>query len=160
MYQQRTTDVAVFESGMEVGVPTTIIMAPTVFGIGSGPVNKLSIQIPTLIRRSLQYDQAVVVGDGAGEWDHVHIADLAELFELVLEKVLSEEESIPSGEDGLLFAETGRHTWLEISQGIASTGHDLKAIGTEGVRNVSLEEATTWSANGSLQVRELGFASK
>jgi hypothetical protein len=135
-------------------------MAPTIFGIGTGPVNKLSIQIPALIQRSLQYDQAVVVGDGAGEWDHVHIADLAELFELVLAKVLSGEDSVPRGEDGLLFAETGRHSWMEISKGIASTGHELKALDTEGVRNVSLEEATAWSANGSLQVRELGFASK
>lgn len=135
-------------------------MAPTIFGIGTGPANKLSIQIPALIRRSLQYDQAVVVGDGAGEWDHVHIADLADLFEIVLEKVLSGEDSVPRGEEGLLFAETGRHTWLEISQGIASTGHELKTLGIEGVRRVPLEEATAWSANGSRQVRELGFASK
>ncbi|OGE56666.1 hypothetical protein PENARI_c003G08871 [Penicillium arizonense] len=158
-YKQRTTDLAVFNTGLETGVKTTIIMAPTIFGIGTGPAKKLSIQIPTLIRRSLEYNQAVVIGDGAGEWDHIHISDLTSLFELALFKVLNGED-VPYGKEGVLFAETGRHTWLDISKAIASVGQELKALDTEGVRIVSLDEATAWSVNGSRQVRELGFASK
>ncbi|KAJ5128618.1 hypothetical protein N7448_002334 [Penicillium atrosanguineum] len=159
-YKQRTTDLAVFNTGIELDIKTTIIMAPTIFGLGTGPVNQLSIQIPALVRQSMEYDQAVVISDGAGGWDHVHIADLAELFEIVLVAVLKGDEDVPYGATGLLFAETGRHTWMEISQGIASAGQELRALTTDGVRSVSLEEATSWSANGSQQVRELGFASK
>lgn len=100
-----------------------------------------------------------MIGDGAGEWDHIHISDLTSLFELVLFKLLNGED-VPYGKEGLLFAETGRHTWLDISKDIASVGQELKALDTEGVRMVSLDEATAWSVNGSRQVRELGFASK
>ncbi|KAJ5771400.1 uncharacterized protein N7511_003451 [Penicillium nucicola] len=157
-YKQRTTDLAVFNSGLEQNVKTTIIMAPTIFGKGTGPANSLSIQIPALIRQSVKYKQAVVIGDGAGEWDHVHISDLTLLFEIVLFKILNGEQ-VPYGKEGLLFAETGRHTWLDISQGIALVGQQLNILDTEGVRSVSLDEATAWSVNGSRQVRELGFAS-
>ncbi|OGM46626.1 NAD dependent epimerase/dehydratase family protein [Aspergillus bombycis] len=157
-YQQRTTDLAVFRTGIDLSVKTTIIMAPTIFGIGTGPVNRLSIQIPTLIRRALQYGHAVVIGDGQAEWDHVHIADLVTLFELVLVKVLK-GENVPYGAQGLLFAETGRHTWMDVSRGIAAAGSELGLLATDEVRGVSLPEAAAWAANGSEQVRELGFAS-
>jgi hypothetical protein len=42
-YAQRTTDVAVVETGKKEGVPTTIIMSPTIYGIGSGKFNRLTI---------------------------------------------------------------------------------------------------------------------
>ncbi|GAB1197795.1 hypothetical protein APSETT444_007098 [Aspergillus pseudonomiae] len=157
-YKQRTTDLAVFRTGLDLSVKTTIIMAPTIFGIGTGPVNRLSIQIPALIRRALQYGHAVVIGDGQAEWDHVHIADLVTLFELVLVKVLKGED-VPYGAQGLLFAETGRHTWMDVSRGIAAAGSELGLLATDEVRSVSLPEAAAWAANGSEQVRELGFAS-
>ncbi|KAJ5301291.1 hypothetical protein N7508_006154 [Penicillium antarcticum] len=157
-YKQRTTDLAVFNTGLETNIKTTIIMAPTIFGKGTGPANNLSIQIPALIRRSLEYKQAVVINDGAGEWDHIHISDLTSLFEIVLFKVRTGEH-VPDGKEGLLFAETGRHTWLDISKDIASVGKELKVLDSEGVHNVSLDEATAWSVNGNVQVRELGFAS-
>lgn len=144
---------------MDLSVKTTIIMAPTIFGIGTGPVNRLSIQIPALIRRALHYGHAVVIGDGQAEWDHVHIADLVTLFELVLVKVLKGED-VPYGAKGLLFAETGRHTWMDVSRGIAAAGSELGLLATDEVRSVSLPEAAAWASNGSAQVRELGFASK
>jgi nucleoside-diphosphate-sugar epimerase len=150
----------VFRTGIDLAVKTTIIMAPTIFGIGTGPVNRLSIQIPALVRQALHYGHGVVVGDGQGEWDHVHIADLVTLFELVLVKVLNGSDDVPYGAKGILFAETGRHTWMDVSKGIAAAGVELGLLKTYEVRSVHLSEAATWSANGSEKVRELGFASK
>ncbi|KAK9233872.1 hypothetical protein V1525DRAFT_414956 [Lipomyces kononenkoae] len=158
-YKQRTTDLAVFQIGRALAVKTTIVKPPTIFGLGTGPINKLSIQIPGLIRRALQYGQAVVIGDGHGQWDHVHIEDLVRLFELVLIKVLNGGEDVPYGLKGLLFAETGRHTWLDISKAIGAAGVELGALKTDEVRSVPLAEAAAWVASGSEQVRELGFAS-
>ncbi|KAF5865541.1 hypothetical protein ETB97_003385 [Aspergillus alliaceus] len=158
-YKQRTTDLAVFRTGLDLSVKTTIIMAPTIFGVGTGPVNQLSIQIPALARRALHYGHAVVIGDGQGEWDHVHIADLVALFELVLEKVLAGADDVPYGARGLLFAETGRHSWMDVSHGIAAAGFEIGLLKTDQVQSVSLSEAASWAPNGSAQVRELGFAS-
>jgi len=159
-YPQRAGDLAVFSTGIELGVKTTIIMPPNIFGFGTGPGNKLSIQIPDLVRTAIKLGQAVVIGDGTGEWDHVHVEDLAELYELVLRKVLNGDEDVPYGANGMLFAETGRHTWMDVSKGVASAGLELGALPTDEVRSVSLEEAASWNAYVSKQLRELGFASK
>ncbi|OQD73586.1 hypothetical protein PENDEC_c014G05107 [Penicillium decumbens] len=158
-YPQRAGDLAVFSTGIELGVKTTIIMPPNIFGFGTGPGNKLSIQIPDLVRTAIKLGQAVVIGDGTGEWDHVHVEDLAELYELVLRKVLNGDEDVPYGANGMLFAETGRHTWMDVSKGVASAGLELGALPTDEVRSVSLEEAASWNAYVSKQLRELGFAS-
>jgi nucleoside-diphosphate-sugar epimerase len=78
----------VFETGVELGVKTYIVMPPTIFGIGTGLLNKLSIQAPTILRSAIKAGQAEVIGDGKAQWDHVHIADLVLLYELILSKLL------------------------------------------------------------------------
>jgi nucleoside-diphosphate-sugar epimerase len=155
-YDQRTTDITIIDTAKEVGVKTYIIIAPTIFGIGTGHFNRLSIQIPLLIRLAIRFGQAQVIGEGKGEWDHVHIADLLLLFELILSKVLK-GEALPSNERGIYFAETGRHTWLELSRAIAAAGHELGALKTDEVKSVALEEAASWF--GSNFPTEPAFAS-
>lgn len=36
----------------------------------------------------LQLGQAVVVGDGAGAWDYVHVKDLADLYSIMVPEIL------------------------------------------------------------------------
>jgi nucleoside-diphosphate-sugar epimerase len=45
-YPQRDSELAVIDTGIETGVVTTIIQSPTIYGPGSGPGNKASLQIP------------------------------------------------------------------------------------------------------------------
>jgi len=156
VYPQRTTDIAVVETGLKEGIKTTIIMSPTIYGVGTGLGNKLSIQIPTIMRKSGQVD---VIGEGKAEWDFVHLEDLMELYEIVLEKVVKGEE-VPTGEMGTLFSATGRYSWLELSKGVAGALFQLGAIKTDEVRTVSIEEAAERWGGGQLLFAELGFASK
>jgi nucleoside-diphosphate-sugar epimerase len=156
-YDQRTTDMAIIDTANEVGVKTYIIVAPTIFGTGTGHFNKFSIQIPIITRQAIKSGQAEVIGEGKGEWDHVHIADLVLLYELILSKVLKGED-LPCLQRGIYFAETGRHTWLELSQGVAAAGLDLGALKTDKVKSVTLEEAARWFG-GSASFAELAFAS-
>ncbi|KAE9362934.1 NAD(P)-binding protein [Stipitochalara longipes BDJ] len=158
VYAQRTTDLAIVESGLALGVKTTIIMSPTIYGVGTGLGNTLSIQVPTIMRASLKSGQVGVVGDGKGEWDYVHIADLASLYEIVLSRVIKGED-IPSGENGILFSGTGRYTWIELSRGIAGALFKLGAIKTDEVKSTSIEEAADRWSGGLLLRAELGFAS-
>lgn len=162
-YAQRTTDVAVVKAGVAVGVKTYIIMSPTIYGRGTGPFNQLSIQIPTIIKRALLSGQTPVLGTGSEGWDHVHIADLADLYELLLTKLLAGED-LPNGEQGIYFSENGHHTWRSVSEGVAKAGVKLGALKTADVKELSLEE---WGAGSSsavmpanLQTTELGFASR
>jgi nucleoside-diphosphate-sugar epimerase len=113
IYPQRTTDIAVVETGLAAGVKTTIIMSPTIYGFGTGLFNKLSIQIPALLRAAIKAGQVKMIGEGKGQWDYVHVTDLAKLYEILLVKILKGEE-IPTGEKGILFSGTGRYSWAEL----------------------------------------------
>ena len=102
------------------------------------------------------------MGNGKGVWGHVHIADLVELYEIIVERVLA-GGTLPSGEHGFYFSENEHHTWLDIAQGI---GDALAAEGvtqTAQVKSLSLEEAANkWArwAGADQALTELSFASK
>lgn len=147
------------ETGLKVDVKTYIIMSPTIYGLGSGFFHTLSIQVPTMIREALKAGQAEVIGNGKAYWDHVNISDLVLLYEVILASVIAGKD-VPSGEKGIFFSETGEHTWLELSQGIAKAGLELKALKSTDVRSITLPEgADKWGA-GNVSRTELGFASK
>jgi nucleoside-diphosphate-sugar epimerase len=158
-YAQRTTDLVVVKTGLEVGVKTYIIMSPTIYGIGSGLFNNQSIQIPIMVRTAKAAGQAQMIGRGEAEWDHVHIDDLAVLYELILSKVIGGEQ-VPSGEKGIFFSETGRHSWVDVSREIAKAGVEVGALSTDEVKIISLKEAADLWNSGNEFVCELGFASK
>ncbi|TVY45303.1 Uncharacterized protein LOCC1_G003149 [Lachnellula occidentalis] len=158
VYAQRTTDITVVETGLSAGVKTTIVMSPTIYGVGSGLFNKLSIQVPRLLRTAIQAGYSAMVGDGKGVWDYVHVADLARLYELLLNKVLKGEE-LPSGEKGILFSATGSYSWAELANGIGSALAELGAIKTSEVKSISLSEAAGKWWEGEETIVELCFAS-
>ena len=159
VYPQRTTDLVTVQTGLEVGVPTTIIMSPTIYGVGSGLFNKLSIQVPTMMRSAIKSGQAIMVGEGREIWDYVHIADLARLYELLVLKIVADEQ-IPTGESGILFSAAGRYSWGELSENVAKSLFTVGAIKTDVVRSVDLEEAAKQYKSPALLYTELGYSSK
>ncbi|KAF8850555.1 NAD(P)-binding protein [Acephala macrosclerotiorum] len=157
VYAQRTTDIAAIDTGFPLGVQTHLIMSPTIYGIGSGEFNKVSIQVPRLIRASLKAGQALVIGDGKGVWNYVHIDDLADLYVILLQKIL-DGEKVPVGEQ-ILFSETGTFSWIDLSRGIADALYRLGAIKTADVKQITLEDAASHLFDGNLLGTELGFTS-
>lgn len=135
-YHQRTTELGVIDRSLELGVRTVVVMPPLVFGRGKGLFNKVSVQIPVYVEAALRRGQAVVVGEGSGELDHVHVEDLADLYAILVEEILEDGGvRLPQRKKGILFASNGRHTWMEVAQRVAH------AMGGEGrVVSVSLEE--------------------
>lgn len=158
-YAQRQTDLTVIETGLKVGVKTYLIMSPLIYGIGTGHFHQQSIQVPAMIKAALKTKQAEVIGDGKASWDHVHIGDLASLYEIIVQKLLAGED-LPSGEKGIYFSATGHHTWLELAQGLADALFTLGVSKTEEVKSMSLEEAAERWTGGDTLLAELGFASK
>ena len=65
-----------------------------IHGIGTGHFNELSIQIPIIIRHSMNVQQVEVIGEGKGIWDHVHVEDLGMLYEILVVKIPAEEELV------------------------------------------------------------------
>ncbi|CAI7659069.1 unnamed protein product [Penicillium crustosum] len=153
----RRSDVAIVEIGRRLAVPTFILMSPLIYGVGTGLFNKLSIQIPAMARGAIQAQRAEVVGDGSQRWGNIHIADLGDLYELLLSKIPL-GDNISSGENGIYFTVADEHMWMDIAKGIASVG---SATGTlkSGVESVSLQEAADRWMNGNTIFTETVFAS-
>lgn len=157
-YGQRTAELGVIDAGLENGVKTLVIMSPTIYGRGTGSFNCLTIQIPMFIRSTLSSGQAVMIGDGRGVWDHVHIEDLARLYELALVEILAGGKNVPFGKEGIIFSGNGRHTWGSVAQGVADAAYALGKIKSKQVQSASLAEGATWFGLDELMI-ELGFAS-
>ena len=158
-YPQRTIDLIVVQTGNEVGVKVHIIMSPLIYGLGSGHFNISSIQVPGMIRAALEAKRAEVIGQGKGVWDHVHIADLVLLYEIMVVKLLS-GESLPNGEQGIYFSEAGQQSWMDVAQALAGSLYQAGVTQTGEVTSMGLEEASSKWTGGDTLLAELGFASK
>ncbi|KAF5489037.1 Uncharacterized protein CGCS363_v012707 [Colletotrichum siamense] len=156
-YGQRTTDIAVVKTGERTGVTTYIMMPPTIYGRGKGYFNQGSMQIPSIIRGSIKAGVPLHVGDGTCRLGHVHVTDLALLYELVLSKILAGDH-IPSGRKGIYFSNTGSHNWLDIARGVGKAGVKLGALKSAEPKSVSLEEAYTTVLPAPPQVVEMNYA--
>ncbi|GKZ25947.1 hypothetical protein AbraIFM66951_002058 [Aspergillus brasiliensis] len=153
-YAQRTTELGVIETGLELGVKTLVIMSPIIYGNGTGLFNRVSIHTGYM-KAMLDIGHAVVVGDGTGVWDHVHIEDLADLYRLVLLDILEREgKTLPTGKKGIMFSANGRHSWLEYSQLVADSCYERGLLSDRKVHHIDLDEAA------SILMPRLGFASE
>ncbi|TIC90546.1 Uncharacterized protein CH35J_011860 [Colletotrichum higginsianum] len=156
-YGQRTTDVAVVKTGERTGVKTYIMMPPTIYGRGTGFFNQGSMQIPSVIRAAVKAGVPAYVGDGTARLGHVHVTDLALLYELVFGKVLAGEE-IPSGRRGIYFSNTGSHNWRDIAGHVGRAGVALGALKAAEPRSVSLDEVAAKWLKAPPQVAEMNYA--
>jgi len=84
------------------GLRAAIIAPSTIYGIGSGFGNKVSSQIPSVIKASVARGQAGWVGPRDDVvWSSVHIQDLVDLYLLVLDGL--EKGTIEHGKAGGLY---------------------------------------------------------
>ncbi|PLB49935.1 NAD dependent epimerase/dehydratase [Aspergillus steynii IBT 23096] len=157
-YAQRVTDVVVIDEGHRFASKTYIIMPPTVYGNGTGMFKKQSHQIPTLIRSAIKVGYSEYIGSGEAELGHVHVTDLARLFVLLVAKV-SAGETAPSGQQGIYFANTGTHRWVDVAGVIAKVGFELGVLKSAVPRSISLEEGGQKFADGDVGFAEACFAS-
>ncbi|KYQ91839.1 hypothetical protein DLAC_07641 [Tieghemostelium lacteum] len=106
-----------------------VIIAPsTINGLSSSPFKKNSVQVITMARASVGVGKAGYPQShrhGKDRWNNVHIEDLVELYNLVLQGLI--RKSIPSGvQGGFYFGITNEHTWGEVAHHLAK---ELKKIG-------------------------------
>ena len=113
---------------------SAIVLPPLIYGIGTGFFNRTSVQLPMLVRAALKRKKAEMLGPGEATWDHVHIADLADAYMILLDHLLAaygpnaESGSKPSsylttGRQGYYFAENGRHSWRQLAEKIGEVLH-------------------------------------
>ncbi|GLB41332.1 putative NAD-P-binding protein [Lyophyllum shimeji] len=112
-------------------VKTYIILPCTIYGIATGTLaahgiqNVHSVQIPSLIRASLDRGQGGMVGLGKNRWNNVSIDDVADVY-LVLYDAIRTNPATGHGREGYYFAENGEHTLYDVGKAIAEA---LVALG-------------------------------
>lgn len=158
-YHQRTTDITVVETGEALDVTTYVIMAPTIYGQGTGPFNHYSIQLPAMIADAVKSGAVSVVLDGKTIWSHIHVQDVAGLHLTLLRHICTDSQ-IPCGRKGIYFCETGEHSHLEFSELLAKAAQELGVLPTAEVKEITLQEAGDKLALGSVARAELAFAAK
>jgi len=99
---------------------TAIIIPPNIYGVGTGPVNQISIQTPTLIRFALKHKFAPRIGAGVNWWNNVHVKDLARGYVFLLNEL---ERTSETGWNGYWFAETEEHQWKDIYATLGKVMH-------------------------------------
>ncbi|KAJ3541561.1 hypothetical protein NM208_g4554 [Fusarium decemcellulare] len=158
-YVNRSVDLMVAESGKRLGVNTYSISPPLVFGLGTGFFKTLSAgQLPMLMHSALANGHAPYVGEGAGRWSHVHVQDLAALYEVVLAKALS--GNLSSEGRRIFFAETGSSSFLEVAKAIGKAGLELGVLASDEPVSVPLEKIAEEIFHGQIQWAEMVLASE
>lgn len=158
-YAQRTSELGVVDQGLKSGVKTLVIMSPLIYGPGTGLGNRTTIQVPLYTKSILSSGRAIIVGDGKGVWDHVHVEDLARLYEIVVIKMIEAGQGLPFGKQGIIFSGAGRHSWGEVASGVAQAAYEAGAIKSAEVKSVTLEEGAKALTGGNVLIVELGFSS-
>ncbi|RSL57435.1 hypothetical protein CEP53_006482 [Fusarium sp. AF-6] len=115
--------------------------------------------IPSIIRSAREWGYVGYVGNGSREWDHVHVLDLAALYELLLAKIISGVE-IPSGKAGIFFSAAGRHSWRALANSIAAAGVKLGLLRSDEAKEISIEQAAAAWTHGMFDFVEPGFGSR
>ncbi|KAH9933410.1 uncharacterized protein B0H18DRAFT_644511 [Fomitopsis serialis] len=175
----RNVDLAVIGADEQGYARSYIIIPGIVDGIASGPVfeagiaKKVSIQIPGLIKASLDRKRSGVVGPGKAIWPHIHIDDTADMYIVLFDAITSNPQSAGHGWEGYYFGENGHIFWYEIGKAIGQALVDLGlADNTEPTPFTEEELAKYWgsvpagSYNGTTcrcradRIRALGWKPK
>ncbi|KAF7296397.1 Epimerase domain-containing protein [Mycena chlorophos] len=115
-YVHRETDELISQASVEGYVRGYVVMPPLVYGRGTGPCSRTSVQIPALIRAALTLGQAVHVGSGLSMWNGVHVNDLVSLFMVLLDDALSAAgPKAPTGLDCYYFCATDTYSWKQLA---------------------------------------------
>jgi len=115
------------------GLRVAVIDPCTIYGIGTGPVNKLSIQVPIVVRASISRGSAGWIGPRDDiVWGSVHILDLVDLYLLVLDGL--EKGTIDHGKaGGLYFGITEDFKWFDLAHALSKALNKLGLIKNEKV---------------------------
>ncbi|PPQ95716.1 hypothetical protein CVT26_008359 [Gymnopilus dilepis] len=121
----RNVDLEILRADKEGYVKAHIILPSTIWGLGTGVLvdqgiqNRLSIQVPQLIRASLARGRAGMVGDGKNIWPDVNIDDVAELYVVLFNAIRKgDNHACGHGREGFYFGENGEHTLYEVGKAI------------------------------------------
>ncbi|KAJ7930872.1 hypothetical protein B0H13DRAFT_876111 [Mycena leptocephala] len=148
-YVHREADSMISEASVEGYIRGYVVMPPLIYGRGTGPFSRTSVQIPALIRAALKLGQAIHVGPGLPMWNGVHIQDLVDLFFILIDDALTGNPKASTGLECFYFCATDNYSWKQLANEIGQRLHARGVIPTAEARallpNEEEEVLGAWS---------------
>jgi hypothetical protein len=144
----RKVDKIVLEAGVKSSVKTAIVGPPAIYGVGRGPVNQRSIQLPDLIKATLEKGHGIQVADGDAHWCGVHVHDLSNVYVRLVEEAVKGGGNATWGQDGYYFAENEDFRWGDIGQYVADESYEKGWIKSKEVKSMKPEDVDALQGNG------------
>ncbi|KDQ21224.1 hypothetical protein BOTBODRAFT_25650 [Botryobasidium botryosum FD-172 SS1] len=123
----RNVDLEIFAAGESGQLATYVIAPSTIYDVGhANPVNKISQQVPTIVRTALERGHAAYIGEGTNLWNGVSIDDTAELYVLVFRYALKQNETPapPAHKFSNFFFGSGEaFAWGDIARAVGKSLH-------------------------------------
>lgn len=125
----RPVDKLVLEASIKYpNVKTAVVCPPGIIGLGRGPGNTRTIQIPMLIELSRKRGKAFQIGKGEATWNFVHVHDLADVYRRLTEEAAAGGGKADWGPEAYYFAEGGELEWGALTKTIATSLHKAGAL--------------------------------
>ncbi|KAF9266639.1 NAD(P)-binding protein [Marasmius fiardii PR-910] len=127
----RNVDLEILGADKEGYVKSYIIIPSTIYSIAKGPLfeagisNPHPIQVPALIRASLDRKQAAMVGDGANVWPNVDIYELADLYNILYDSIVKKPDQTGHGREGIYFGANDEYRLYDVGRAIGEALVDL-----------------------------------
>jgi len=121
----RDLDLQLLKADEQGYIKSYIIIPPAVYGVATGPLVARGIQkqqtglLPRLLNASLARGQGGMVGEGKNVWQNVDLQELSDLYIILYNAIMVDNEKIGHGHAGFYFAENGAHEMSEVSTIIA-----------------------------------------
>ncbi|KAH7099275.1 NAD(P)-binding protein [Auriculariales sp. MPI-PUGE-AT-0066] len=160
----RNVDNLIFDYDSKKLVNAYIIAPSTIYGLGDGPVNRISQQIPTIVRSSLQLKKAIIVGEGTNVWNNVHIADLVVLYGIVLKRALADVDKKASPYEKFYFGSVKKHVFGEVQREVGKLLYSHGLVPNAEAERVEFKDIAKsafllkYVANNSQSRSDRGFA--
>ncbi|CEO58418.1 hypothetical protein PMG11_03145 [Penicillium brasilianum] len=120
-YIVRQVDVLVAEQTQAAGLTGLIVMPPTLHGRGSGTWNRLSPQIPALVKAAIKNKKVYKFAKDR-EVLLTHISDLTTFYAQMAEAIL-QKRALPAGMSGYYFTVSHSVRWWDLLDHLAAAMH-------------------------------------
>ncbi|KAL2856491.1 hypothetical protein BJY01DRAFT_203452 [Aspergillus pseudoustus] len=137
-YPLRETDIVIHKTADEYGISVYSVVPPLVYGKGTGTGNKISVQIPTVIRAAIANKQVHRFAENS-EWPAVHVADLAEYYTRLVVGIV-DQQPLPSGAKGYYLVSPHTFRWHNVLSALAKELFARNLVSSAEVREWPSEE--------------------
>ncbi|KAF8172311.1 hypothetical protein K438DRAFT_1772680 [Mycena galopus ATCC 62051] len=137
----RAVDLAWYNASQELAgkVKIAIYIPATVYGIGTGPFRKISIQIPAKIEAALRDGYASYGNDGQATFAHISVGDLVVATTILLDALENSKVDVLTNPyfNASTHVET---TWFAVAERIGADLYAKGRIATPAPRSSGLED--------------------